>query len=98
MILDLIKSEKVRPRSNSLKHASKLEIRDQLLYVGQRGEEGEGGFVFVNEEGEAERGEKGEKNRERGELRETVRKRRKGEKKKKIRIRWRFVERKKKRR
>uniref|UniRef100_A0A2N9F528 Disease resistance N-terminal domain-containing protein n=1 Tax=Fagus sylvatica TaxID=28930 RepID=A0A2N9F528_FAGSY len=54
MILDLIKSEKVRPRSTSLKHASKLEIRDQLLCVGQRGEEGEGGFVFVSEEGEAE--------------------------------------------
>ena len=58
MILDLIKFGKVRPRSTSLKHASKLEIRDQLLYVGQRGEEGERGFVFVSEEGEAEKEEK----------------------------------------
>jgi hypothetical protein len=49
MILDLIKSGKVRLRLTSLKHASKLEIRDQLLCVGQRGEEGEGWFVFVSE-------------------------------------------------
>jgi hypothetical protein len=80
MILDLIKSEKVRQRSTSLKHASKLEIRDQLLCVGQRGEEGEGRFVFVSEEGEAEKEEKwGKKNRERGELIE-----RDGEKEKKM--------------
>ena len=58
MILDLIKFGKVRPRSTSLKHASKLEIQDQLLYVGHRGEEGERGFVFVSEEGEAEKEEK----------------------------------------